>query len=159
MAANDRKQEVLRLKHLLEECKDFIKNGQKEAQEDLIECQQDYQEACRELDQAKKDYQEALKQAEIEHYNDKQMQTMKKMMQEGITTAEKYKNQMYDFLEKAQKYMEELPKLLEQAKADQKRIEDQLAIYDITTPSPWKTIGGAVIWAIIIFILLKACGR
>lgn len=80
------------------------------------------------------------------------------MMQEGITSAEEYKNQMSDYLEKAQKYMKELPKLLEQAKADQKSIEEQLAIYETTTAGPGRIIGGAIIWAIIILFLFKACG-
>ena len=158
MATNDRNQKIRQLKEKLEMCKEFIKNEPKEAQKELAECQQDYQEACRELDKVKKEYQEALKQAEIEHYSDKQMQTMERTMQEAITSAEEYKNQMSDYLEKAQKHIEELPGLLKLAKEEQKSIEEQLAISDRGITGPPAVIGGAIIWIIIIFILFKACG-
>lgn len=158
MASNHNSQKVLQLKQELEMHKKFIKTESNEAQKDLEECQKDYQEACRELDQAKKDYQKALKRAEIEHYSAKQMQTMEKMMQEEIASAEKRKDEALGYLEKAQEYMKELPKLLEQAKAEQKSIEEQLAIYDTGISGPPAVIGGAIIWAIIIFILFKACG-
>lgn len=78
MAANDRNQKIRQLKEKLEICKDFIKNGQKETEKDLAECQKDYQDVCRELDRTKKDYQRELKQAQIEHYSTQQMQTMEK---------------------------------------------------------------------------------
>lgn len=42
MAANDSSQKARQLKEKLEMCKDFIKNAQREAQEDLAECQEDY---------------------------------------------------------------------------------------------------------------------
>ena len=158
MAANDRNQKILQLKERLEMCKEFIKNAPKEAQEELAECQHDYQEACRELDEIKKEYQEDLKQAEIEHYSDKQMQTMERMTQEAIASAEEYKKKMSDYLEEAQKHMKELPGLLELAKEEQKSIEEQLAIYDTGISGPPAVIGGAIIWIIIFFLLFKACG-
>ena len=158
MAANDSNQKVRQLKEKLEMCKDFIKNAQKEAEKDLAECQKDYQDACRELDRAKNDYQRELKKAEIEHYSAKQMQTMENMMQEGIALAEKHKNQASEYLQDAKKHTEELPELLKLAKEEQESLEEQLAIYDTGISGPPAVIGGAIIWAIIIFILFKACG-
>ena len=158
MAVNDRDQKIRQLKEKLEMCKEFIKNEPKEAQKELAECQQDYQEACRELDKVKKEYLEDLKQAEIEHYSDEQMQNMERLFQEEIATAEEYKNKMFDYLEKAQEHMKKLPELLEQAKAEQKSIEEELAIYDTGISGPPAVIGGAIIWIIVFFLLFKACG-
>ena len=79
-------------------------------------------------------------------------------MQEEIASAEKRKTQAFEYLQDAQKLMEELPELLKLAKEEQKSLEEQLAIYDTGISGPPAVIGGAIIWAIIIFILFKACG-
>ena len=158
MAANDNSQKVAQLKQQLEECNAFIKNAKKETEDELMECQKDYQEACKELDEAKEDYQKALKRADAENFGPQQVQAMKKMMEEAIAAAEKDKTEAYNYLTHAQQEMKELPKLLEQAEAQKKSLEKQLALRESATNSPGRMIGGAIIWAVIIFIILKACG-
>ena len=76
MSANDNRQKLLQLKQELEKCKKFIKTAQKEAENDLMECQIDYQEACEEVEKIEREYQEDLKIAADENYNIQQIQVM-----------------------------------------------------------------------------------
>lgn len=158
MASSNNRERCLQLKEQLGECKKFIQTAQREAERDLAECQRDYQDACKELNKTKAEYQKELKRAALENFSPQQVQTMEKMFQEAIASDEKYKDEMFGYLEDAQKFMKELPKLLEQAKAEARSLEDQLALYEPNTASTWQIIGGVVIWAIIIFLIFKACG-
>ncbi|MBD5133762.1 MAG: hypothetical protein HDT38_04735 [Clostridiales bacterium] len=158
MAANDDRQKLLQLKQELEKCKKFIKTAQKEAEDELRECQIDYQEACEEVEEIEREYQKDLKIAADENYNIQQIQVMEKMTEEGRAMAKRHKDAAYGYLEKAQEYMEKLPELLELAKEEAESLEKQIALYESTTTSARQMIGGAIIWAIVIFLIFKACG-